>query len=179
VFLDRDGVINRKPPEGEYISTWTAFELLPGVENAIAILNRSGRNVFVVTNQRGVALGLYSEADVQALHRRLDQHLRTRSAHIDGYYYCPHDTSGCNCRKPLPGLFEQAFGDHVGTGPESSAMIGDSLSDIEAGRALGIRTIFIKSESRNSKPESDKAIALADIVCSSLDEAVQNCFAAR
>src|SRR5580704_14362712 len=85
VFLDRDGVINRKPPEGEYIGHWSDFHLLPGAASAIAALNRSGRRVLVVSNQRGVALGLYTAADVDALHTRLNQHLAAHAARIDAF----------------------------------------------------------------------------------------------
>lgn len=181
VFLDRDGVLNRKAREGKYISTWAEFIPLAGVESAIARLNASGRKVFVVTNQRGIALGLYSEADVRALHERFDQHLAAWGAHIDGWFFCPHDRpydrSGCRCRKPLPGLFEQAFAANPGTGPESSVMIGDSLSDIQAGRALGMRTIFIDSGSKSSKPGGDQAMEFADATCSSLAAAVDACLA--
>ena len=109
VFLDRDGVINRKAPEGSYVSRWDQFHPLHGVHQAIALLNQSGRRVFLVTNQPGVALGLYTEADVERLHEQLAASLATEGAHIDGYYYCPHDKHVCICRKPLPGLFEQAF----------------------------------------------------------------------
>src|SRR5207248_7114562 len=85
VFLDRDGVINRKAPEGEYISEWSDFEILPGVEASIAALNRSAYRVIVVSNQRGIALGLYSAKDVDLLHLRLQRHLATHGGHIDAF----------------------------------------------------------------------------------------------
>jgi D-glycero-D-manno-heptose 1,7-bisphosphate phosphatase len=102
VFLDRDGVINRKSPEGAYIGQWTDFHFLPGAESAIATLNRSSRRVIVVSNQRGIALGYYTAADVQNIHTRLQEHLGAHGATIDAFYYCPHDKEQCDCRKPGP-----------------------------------------------------------------------------
>jgi D-glycero-D-manno-heptose 1,7-bisphosphate phosphatase len=71
VFLDRDGVVNRKMPEGQYVRSWNDFHLLPGVPGAIARLNGAGLRVIVISNQRGIALGLYTAADVQAIHSTL------------------------------------------------------------------------------------------------------------
>ena len=173
VFLDREGVICRKPREGEYISQWESFQLLPGVEMAIAFLNRSGRRVIVVTNQRGVALGRYTCAEVEALHSRLQRHLAKHGARIDAFYYCPHeDGDQCDCRKPKPGLFQQAFRDFDDASPENSLMIGDSISDIEGARKLGIASIFVRGDPKMRKPRTEKAVLLADRVCDSLLEAV-------
>jgi D-glycero-D-manno-heptose 1,7-bisphosphate phosphatase len=172
VFLDRDGVINRKAPEGEYVATWEQFEPLPGVDRAIARLHASGRRVFVVTNQRGVALGLYTSAQVEALHRQVADWLAPLGAYIDGFYYCPHDKASCTCRKPLPGLFEQAFAEHPGLNAASSIIIGDSLSDIQAGKRFGMRAIFIEGEPERQKPGSEKGRLLADASAGSLEEAV-------
>lgn len=172
VFLDRDGVINRKAPEGRYIARWSDFVLLPGVEAAIASLNRSGRRVMVVSNQRGVALGLYTSADVDALHRALQQHLATHGARIDAFYVCPHDKNQCECRKPKPGLFLQAFCDFPEASTRNSIVIGDSISDIDAAHHLGIPAIFIQGDPATQKPMAEKAAAEADAVASSLADAV-------
>jgi D-glycero-D-manno-heptose 1,7-bisphosphate phosphatase len=173
VFLDREGVICRKPPEGEYIRRWEDFHLLPGAEAAIASLNRSGRRVIVVTNQRGVALGRYTCAELEELHSRLQQHVAMHGARIDAFYYCPHDNGDqCDCRKPKPGLFQKAFRDFGDASAENSLMIGDSISDIEGARELGMASIFIRGELNVRKPGSEKAILLADRVCNSLQEAV-------
>ncbi len=172
VFLDRDGVINRKAPEGEYVANWEQFHPLPGVDRAIARLGASGRRVFVVTNQRGVALGLYSCAHVEELHRQVEEWLAQVGAHVDGFYYCPHDKDACTCRKPLPGLFEQAFAEHPGLDAASSIIIGDSLSDIEAGKRFGMHAIFIEGEPDRQKPGSEQGRAMADASAGSLEEAV-------
>jgi D-glycero-D-manno-heptose 1,7-bisphosphate phosphatase len=172
VFLDRDGVINQKPPEGTYISEWSRMQVLPGVETAIAKLNLSNRRIIVVTNQRGIALGLYSGADLETLHMRLQEHLEEHGAHIDAFYYCPHDADQCDCRKPKPGLFLQAQRDFPHILPSNSLLIGDSVSDIEWARNLGIPAILILGPPETRKPGSARAIALADAVSSSLEEAI-------
>jgi len=179
VFLDRDGVINRKAPEGHYISCWQDFHVLAGVETAISRLNQAGYRVIVVTNQRGVALGLYTEQDILNLHEQLRRHLTSFDAHIDAIYYCPHDENECDCRKPGPGLFEQAFREFHDASPENSIMIGDSISDIEAGLRLGMPTIFIRGEQQFQKPGAEIAATLATAVADSLLEAVERYFPAR
>ncbi len=164
IFLDRDGVINRQAPDGGFVWRWEDFAVLPGVSTALARLNAQGLRVFVVSNQRGVSLGLYTEADVLALHRHLAQWLAQQGARIDAFYYCPHARDCCSCRKPLGGMFQQAFQEHGGDA-STSLMIGDSWSDIEAGRRAGMRTIAVAS--------AEGAGHDADAVCTSLAHAVE------
>ncbi len=175
VFLDRDGVLNRGVAEDQFVTRWEEFELLPDVVSTIAKLNRSGRKVIVVTNQRCVALGLCTEAEVHGLHQRLRQRLTREGAHLDAIYFCPHDAGTCNCRKPLPGLFEQAFRDFPGADARHSVMVGDSLSDIEAGTRLGMRTIFVDPRLAGTRrsPNANRAIALASAVAESLPDCVE------
>ncbi len=165
-------MLNRKAPEGEYIGRWSEFHLLPGVERAIAALNRSGRRVVVVSNQRGIALGHYTSGDVDALHARLREHLAAHGARIDAFYFCPHDLDECDCRKPKPGLFLEAFRDFPEASVENSVVVGDSLSDIEAARGLGMRSIFIEGDPETRKGGAEQAAGLADAVVASLEEAV-------
>jgi D-glycero-D-manno-heptose 1,7-bisphosphate phosphatase len=174
IFLDRDGVINRKLPEGEYVSSWDRFTLLPGVADAIARLNRAGLRVLVVTNQRGVALGKYTSATVEAIHANLQQALAKSGAHIDAFYVCPHDKNQCDCRKPLPGMFHQAQADFPGIEPATSLILGDSLSDIHFGANLGLRTIFLAGDPEHRKPGAERAIELAGFCAHSLREAVDH-----
>ncbi len=171
VFLDRDGVLNRKAPEGEYVSRWDLFHPLPGAIEAVRRLNEAGLRVYVVTNQRGVALGLYTMDDVDRLHERLKEELRSHGAHVDGIFVCPHDKNECDCRKPLSGLFEQARALHPRIDFRTSVMIGDSLSDIEAGQRLGMRTLFVTGQADRQKSGSETAKATANVVCTSLWEA--------
>jgi HAD superfamily hydrolase (TIGR01662 family) len=103
----------------------------------------------------------------------LQQHLASHNAHIDAFYYCPHDRDECDCRKPKTGLFEQAFRDFPQASAENSAVIGDSLSDIEAARALHAPSILVLGDPETRKPGIEKASALADARADSLREAVE------
>ncbi len=109
------------------------------------------------------------------LHERLQKQLALQDTRLDAIYYCPHDIGQCNCRKPLPGLFEQAFRDFPGANARNSVMVGDSLRDIEAGDRLEMRTIFIdtNSEGQSKSPGTDRAIALASALARSLPDCVQ------
>jgi len=173
IFLDRDGVINKKMPEGNYVRAIEDFQLLPGVAEAIAALNRAGMRVIVVSNQRGIALGLYTAEAVDAIHRHLQSELGGTGARIDGFFYCPHDKKSCECRKPLPGLYQQAEKQYPEITPETSAMLGDSLSDIEFGRAIGMITVWIAGPKESRKPGWESAANLADMRCDSLLQAVE------
>ena len=168
VFLDRDGVINRKAPDGEYVTSWECIQILPGVERAIALLNQASRKVILVTNQRGIALGRLSEMDLLSIHENLQLHLGLFGAHIDAIYFCPHDVGQCNCRKPGTGLFERAFRDFPEACPANSVMIGDSDSDVSAGANMGMKTIRITE----GPDPSAGAIVCATASSRSLFEAV-------
>jgi D-glycero-D-manno-heptose 1,7-bisphosphate phosphatase len=171
VILDRDGVINRKAAESDYIFQWQDFVLLPGVESAIAALNRSGRHVIVVTNQRGISLGLYTLDQVVDLHTQLQHHLAKFGAHIDAFYVCPHGHNECNCRKPSTGLLEEAFQDFQTATRRNSLLIGDSLSDIQLARNFGIPSILIQNSEKN-RNHNEEAAELALATAPSLWEAV-------
>jgi D-glycero-D-manno-heptose 1,7-bisphosphate phosphatase len=165
VFLDRDGVINRKPPKGRYVTRWEEMHLLPGVGDVIGLLNRAGFRVIVVSNQRCVAKGLVTVRELESLHQRMCQHLAAAGATIDGVYYCPHETRpACNCRKPAPGMLLAAALKHRLDLPESW-IIGDSEIDVEAGRSAGCKTARLL--------ESSGAVdGKADVVALSLPEAI-------
>lgn len=136
-FLDRDGTINRKAAEGEYITAPADFAFLPGAERAIGLLAAAGWRVVVVTNQRGVALGRMTLDDLAAVNARM-AHLP-----IEGIFVCPHQRGSCDCRKPATGLFEQARDGLGGIDFAESVVIGDAASDIAAGRAIGARTYLV------------------------------------
>jgi D-glycero-D-manno-heptose 1,7-bisphosphate phosphatase len=175
VFLDRDGVLNRKLPENQYPTSREDLQLLPGAGEALAKLNGNGRTIILVTNQRGIGLGLMTEDDLTRLHDALRKDLQRYGARLDAIYHCPHDPSReqCLCRKPATGLFERAMRDFPDLCGENSLVIGDSLSDIQAGTRLGMRTIFIEGEPLNRKPGSEEAATLANAVARSLETAVQ------
>jgi D-glycero-D-manno-heptose 1,7-bisphosphate phosphatase len=173
VLLDRDGVLNRKAAEGSYIRNYRELELLPGVPEAIRILNQSGILAIIITNQRGIALGRFTECDLEAIHLSLKAKLAEASAHVDAIYYCPHEYGQCDCRKPKTGMLERAFLDFPVANRENTVLIGDSANDIEAGRAFGIRTILITGDEGQSNYGSAKDAPVADIYSASLLQAVE------
>ena len=173
VFIDRDGVLNRKMPEGEYVREWPQFQWLPGAQEAVIRMNRAGLKVIVVSNQRGVALGLMTESQLQHIHVRMQSALAHAEAGLDAIYYCPHDIDVCDCRKPQVGMFVQAFAEFPQAAAKNSVMIGDSLADIEAGHRMGMSTIFIEGDPDRQKAGAVEAATLADAVANSLLQAVE------
>ncbi len=142
VFLDRDGVINRKAPEGEYVRSWEELELLPEVPEAVAALKAAGALVVVVTNQRGVARGHMTEAAVERIHREL----AARLDGLDAIYHCPHERGTCDCRKPGVGMFRRAEAELAGAELDGASMVGDAPSDMEAGATLGLTNVLVAAE---------------------------------
>lgn len=147
IFFDRDGTLNH---DTGYVYRIADFRWLPGAVNVVRALNTRGYYVFIVTNQSGVARGLYGEAAVRDLHDWMNDELRAAGAHIDDFRYCPHHPEAsvaayrtvCACRKPAAGMLL----DLMKTWPvlrERSIMIGDRESDAEAGRAAGIASALV------------------------------------
>jgi histidinol-phosphate phosphatase family protein len=166
-FLDRDGVINRKAPEGEYITRWEEMDFLPGVAEAVAVLNQSGFKVIVISNQRCVAKGLLSVSELESMHQQMSDWFRAQGGRIDAIYYCAHEKQPpCSCRKPSPGMLLAAAREHE-IDLSASWMIGDSDSDIKAGKNAGCKTARLQGH--------DRVIAVGpDVVASSLLEAVNH-----
>jgi D-glycero-D-manno-heptose 1,7-bisphosphate phosphatase len=154
VFLDRDGTINEPAREGDYVRTPAEVTLLPGAAVAIRALNELGARVVVVTNQRGIALGLMGEADLAAVNERLESLLAEQGAQLDAILHCPHEQGTCDCRKPGTGMLERAAREIDGVRIAGGAMIGDSAIDVEAGRRLGLTTVRL-GETRAGDPEPD------------------------
>jgi D-glycero-D-manno-heptose 1,7-bisphosphate phosphatase len=174
VFLDRDGTINI---EKEYLYQAADFEFIPGAPEAIRVLNQAGFMVVVVTNQSGVARGYYTEEDVENLHRHIDRKLESYGAHIDAWLYCPHHPAGrgsyavsCNCRKPLPGMLQEAAA-RYDIDLAHSIMIGDKLADIEAGTAAGCRTILVRT---GYGIDEERQAGTETVVCDDLLSAVES-----
>jgi D-glycero-D-manno-heptose 1,7-bisphosphate phosphatase len=154
-FLDRDGIINRKAPEGAYITNWAEMEFLPGVASGIALLNRAGLQVIVVTNQRCVAKGMITAVQLDCLHERMCRELASLGATVDAVYYCPHEKQPpCACRKPAPGMLLLAALERR-IDLAASWMIGDSDSDIAAGRAAGCKTARLWNAAHGPDVEAD------------------------
>jgi D-glycero-D-manno-heptose 1,7-bisphosphate phosphatase len=175
VFLDRDGVINRKPPDGDYVKSWEEFEFLPKAPEALRLLKEAGMRIIIITNQRGIARGLMTERDLEEIHKRMLAELARLQASVDAIYYCPHEEGVCDCRKPRVGLFRQAQQDFPDIDFSNSAVIGDSLKDMEAGTQLGSLTILIADETAKEKLLKEafaKGIRI-DVIVSSLFEAAE------
>ena len=168
VFLDRDGTINVKAPEGSYITRPEQLELICGAAEGIRLLNRAGVPVVVITNQRGIALGRMNEKDLMAVHSRLGELLSRHDASIDAIFYCPHDTGVCACRKPGTLLLRRAQSSLALATLRQTVMIGDSASDVEAGRCAGARTVLLVS-SEDSSHRLDLAPTLLHAVRRELD----------
>ena len=151
-FLDRDGVINRRP-SGDYVKSWPEFEFLPGAREALHQLKVNGFLLILVTNQRGISLGKMQESGLWVIHEQMQGELRQADAALDGIYYCPHDANACECRKPQIGMFLEARRDFPKIQFGDSYVIGDSSSDMEAGARIGAKLVLIG-------PESDAALSV-------------------
>lgn len=149
IFLDRDGNIN---VEVDYLYKKEDFKFIEGADKAIKIFNDLGYLVVVVTNQSGIARGYYSEEDVEKLHIYINEELAKIGAKVDAYYYCPHHPKAgldkyrikCRCRKPELGMFLEAKKD-FDIDFENSIIVGDKMSDVEAGIKLGMKSILVRS----------------------------------
>lgn len=146
VFLDRDGVINRKLPENCYVSKPSEFEILPGVAEALSILNKLGYLLVMITNQRGIARGFMTTDDLQNVHQYMFDELKKSGLFLDALYFCPHEENEkCSCRKPEPGMLLAASKDlEIALG--NSFTVGDSPSDVDAGQRAGTRTVRIAAQ---------------------------------
>jgi D-glycero-D-manno-heptose 1,7-bisphosphate phosphatase len=164
-FLDRDGVINRKAADGQYVTRWEEMEFLPGAQEAVRLLNLAGFFVVVVSNQRCIAKGLITSVELDLLHARLRSEFALAGARFDAIFYCPHENEPpCGCRKPQPGLLLEASRRHD-IDMATSWMIGDSWRDVEAGGRAGCRTVRVTDGDKS-------AVDDADLVASSLLDAV-------
>jgi histidinol-phosphate phosphatase family protein len=151
LFLDRDGVLNVKPPENEYVRTWAEFRLIPPAVDWIRLFNAAGYLVVVVTNQRGIARGLMRPEDLDDIHARMTEELARRGARLDGILVCPHEEGVCDCRKPRPGLILQAR-QRWDIDMAHSIMIGDSESDRQLAAACGL-TFLLARDGRLVEPD--------------------------
>jgi D-glycero-D-manno-heptose 1,7-bisphosphate phosphatase len=144
VFLDRDGVINEKPVKGEYIRTPAEFRLLPNIADWIRLFNALELLVVVITNQRGVALGIMTEDDLAAIHAKMMRELAAFGARLDDVFYCPHALDDCDCRKPKPGLVYAAR-DKWDIDLSRSLLLGDSDNDRDLALNCGIRFLRVEA----------------------------------
>ena len=172
-FIDRDGVLNA---ENGFVHRIEDFVLLPGALAALAALQSAGYRRVVVTNQSGIARGFYTEADFERLMLQVRERLRGEGISLDAVEYCPHLPDAplaqyrraCECRKPEPGMLLKAIR-ALEIDPGGSFMVGDKLSDVQAGRAAGIGRCFLV---RTGHALPAEAIRAADAVYDDLLECV-------
>ncbi len=143
VLLDRDGVINKDLPGS--VCRVDDFEMLPGSAEAVAVLNHKGYRVLILTNQACVGRGDLTASGLEAIHQSMRRQIADAGGELAGIYVCPHtDEDSCDCRKPRPGLIEQAYADfRFDRG--STWLVGDSDRDIEAAVSAGVRPAFVRS----------------------------------
>ncbi|MFH1678536.1 MAG: HAD family hydrolase [Candidatus Omnitrophota bacterium] len=148
VFLDRDGVVNKYPGDTKYVTSWREFHFLPGAKKALERLTKSGYKIFVISNQAGVAKGIYSRETLEGITANMLQELSEAEVKVSGVYYCTHrDEDDCPCRKPKAGLLEKVIKEHnIPNGIlRNSFFVGDTYRDIQAGRSAGCKAILVFS----------------------------------
>jgi D-glycero-D-manno-heptose 1,7-bisphosphate phosphatase len=171
-FLDRDGVINRKAPDGGYVTSWADFEFLPGVPGALRALREDGLRLIVVTNQRGIARGMVSRSTVDTIHDRMNTALAEAGATVDAVFVCPHDEGTCECRKPGTLLFARALDRFPDISLADSVVVGDTIRDLEAGQRLGCPTFLIGTGEAGALVErhaAERGIAIRGVAASLVD----------
>ncbi|HKL87665.1 MAG TPA: HAD family hydrolase [Salinibacter sp.] len=167
VFFDRDGTLNE---EVNYLHKIENFEWVSGAPQAVKRLNDLGIPVLVVTNQSGVARGYYTEDDVDRLHAWMNEELAEVNAKVDAFYYCPFHPEGTvekyralsHCRKPNPGMFEEAIGEW-GVDPTRSFVVGDKNTDLIPGNELGMTTILVRTGHGASEDDTVADHLVADV----------------
>ena len=146
LFLDRDGVINVKL-EARYVRNSNEFEFMQGALVAISKLSKLFKRILIVTNQQGIGKGIMTVDDLNLLHSFMTSEIGKLNGKIDKIYFCPHLVSAnCNCRKPNPGMINQAIADFPDIDRQNSYLIGDSDFDIEAGNRMNLNTVKVDNE---------------------------------
>jgi D-glycero-D-manno-heptose 1,7-bisphosphate phosphatase len=169
VFVDRDGVINRR--RDDYVKDWRELELLAGSIDGLARISLSGRRVFVLTNQSAIAQGLLTVKSLEEIHARLSDLVAQRGGRISGFLVCPHGRDeGCDCRKPAPGLLFRGR-DEFGVNLAESIVVGDQLTDVQAAVAAGCAPILVRSKGEVAPahlpdcPVVSSLFEAADLIC--------------
>lgn len=146
IFLDRDGVINKKPPSGDYVRSWKEFELLPGAIEGLMFLTKHNYDIFIITNQPGIGRGMMTKDAVETIHMKFLDRCKKEGIVIKKIYYCPHSwEENCNCRKPKPGMLLTAAEENS-LDLTKVLFIGDDERDKQAGDAAGCKTIVMPAD---------------------------------
>jgi D-glycero-D-manno-heptose 1,7-bisphosphate phosphatase len=172
IFLDRDGTLNE---DSGYFHEAEKLIVFPEVPEALFSLKNAGFLLIVVTNQGAIAQGLYPQSDVEAVHQALQEYLGPYNVQIDDFFFCPHrEDEGCECRKPRPGMLYAAR-DKYAIDLKASFLIGDKLSDLDAGRAAGCTTCLVLTGHGQEFYAKIQALKLnvADIVARNMRQAAR------
>jgi D-glycero-D-manno-heptose 1,7-bisphosphate phosphatase len=182
VFLDRDGTLN---VDVGYLHRLEDLELFPWTADALRLLKRAGYELVVVTNQSGIAHGLIDPGFVAVCHDEMRRRLQRGGADLDGLYFCNHHPRGsiaelsieCRCRKPLPGMVEDAARD-LGIDPSQSWVVGDKWLDVNLGRAVGARSILVRtgwgSQQEQQRPHDQPVDAICDNLMAAVSVILHN-----
>lgn len=171
VILDRDGVINHD--SDTYIKSPAEWRPIAGSLEAIARLTQNGYHVVVATNQAGVGRGLFDMATLNAIHDKLQRAVNEAGGRIDAIFFCPHAAdANCDCRKPRPGMLKE-IAQRFNISLDGVPLVGDSLRDLEAGHAVGARTILVMT-GKGAATKKAGNLPPGTTVCADLAEAVES-----
>ena len=173
ILLDRDGVINTD--KVGWVERWAEFQFCPGALEAIRKLAEAGWEIYVITNQAGIAKGLYSEQRLMDIHWRMMIEIRRAGGRVLGIQFCPHtDEDECLCRKPHPGMLLKAAA-KWGLDLARSYLVGDSARDIQAGNAVGCTTLWVQTHytDERTQRQREKMVVAPDYEVKDLAEAVE------
>ena len=170
IFLDRDGVINADPKEKIYVRHWDEFQFNPGVVEALGELVLQGYKIFVVSNQAGVAKGLVDKEELYEITRQMENVFEESHIRLSGVFYCMHqDEDNCICRKPKPGLYDQAL-QGLKVNPSECYVIGDSERDLLPAQHLGFKKILVLT-GKSSRSDAERFTVKPDFIAKDLREA--------
>lgn len=175
VFLDRDGTLNE---DVGYLERLDRFELYPWALDAVRLMRRAGYAAVIVTNQVGIARGMQDEAIVEAVRDLIDSRLRAIGEQLDGHYHCPHDPHApveayrrvCDCRKPKPGMIEQAARE-LDLDVARSVVIGDKWGEVRLARNVGARAILVRTGYGRTQEQMPRPGLAADAVVDTVMDA--------
>lgn len=163
LFLDRDGVINHEKYK-DYIHTWDEFQFYEGAKEAIALFTKKFKHIIVITNQRGIGKGITRMEDVKLIHKNMSAEIGKAGGRIDAVYFCPDLDEASPDRKPNTGMGLKAVQEFPDIDLSKTIMVGNTISDMQFGRNLGIKTIFLPT----TRPEVDITDSRIDAVYPSL-----------
>jgi len=170
IFLDRDGVINKYPGHGNYVTEAEGFEFIDGSLLAIRLLKEAGYKIYVISNQRGIGKGIFTQEALDEITKKMLSGVKEAGGAIDKFLCCIH-AEDCECRKPKTTMFKEAAGD-LGEGFKQVYFIGDDVRDIEAAKNLGCKSILVYT-GKTAPEQTDELEFKPDHTAQNLLEAVK------